>query len=225
MLGAAHQSNPEYAEAQAKISDFQKRSDEAFQKAKAMQNNPVAAANSNSATSVSYSNNYSPTPAAATNPTAASTPQKVARQPAPRGERPYLVFSSSGGDYIGQGKDWTFTSNDSKFTVNSTKRYVNLSVSGQTWYHLRLSVPENLSFQTGAAYHTNGSRSSQNSVYPTMDFGGDGRGCTAGEASFTIDNIQFNEFSGELLYIDVSFRQRCQNTSANLLGRWRYDVR
>ncbi|HEX8369065.1 MAG TPA: protein kinase [Pyrinomonadaceae bacterium] len=231
LLASVHESSPDYADAQSKIADYKQRSDNAFQKARDVQNNPQLLTNTNS----QYSN-----PQYSTNPTTVSTnypstvspataprPLKIARQPAPRREKSYLVFNSSEGDYIGKGLDWVFTSDESKFTANGgSKRYLNLGVDGNDkWFHLTLSVPDNLVFQPGTYPGAGYKQGGNSNAYPSLSFSGDGRGCTAGDASFTIHNIQYGEMNNELLYIDVSFRQRCQNTSAVLLGRMRYDVR
>lgn len=230
LLASVHESNPDYGEAQAKVADYKQRSDSAFQKARDIQNNPQLLANTgNSQVPTTTTTNYQTTPTTTTSyPTPTpSRPLKIARQPSPRGERSYLVFNSSEGDYIGKGLDWIFTSNESKFkSSGGSKRYVSLSVdNGDKYFSLTLRVPDNLVFQPGGTYPNAGYRRGSNDMYPSMSFSGDGRGCSAGDASFTIHNIQFSESSSELLYLDVSFRQRCENTSAVLLGRWRYDVR
>jgi len=226
LMAAVHQSSPDYTDAQSKIADYKQRSDNAFLKAKEIQNNPQLLTNTNTqypTNPTTVSTNYP----AVTNPTVASRPLKIARQPAPRRERSYLVFNSSEGDYIGKGLDWVFTSDESKFKAGgSSKRYVNLGVdNGDKWFNMTLRIPDNIIFQPGGTYPNAGYRRGDGDMYPSMSFSGDGRGCTPGDASFTIHNIQFSESNNELLYIDVSFRQRCENTSAVLLGRWRYDVR
>lgn len=227
LLASVHESSPDYADAQAKIADYKQRSDDAFQKAREIQNNPQLLTNTspqqystNPSTATNYPASYSPTPIP-------QRPLKIARMPAPRREKSYLVFNSSEGDYIGKGLDWVFTSDESRFTANSgSKRYLNLGVDGKDkWFHLTLSIPDNIVFQPGT-YANAGYKSGGNSnAYPSLSFSGDGRGCTVGDASFTINGIQYSEMSNELLYIDVSFRQRCESTSAMLLGRLRYDVR
>jgi serine/threonine protein kinase len=226
LLAAVHQSSPDYADAQSKINDYKQRSDDAFQKAKDVQSSQQLAANTNAqypanpTVSTNYPASYSPTPAA-------SRPLKIARTPSPRREKSYLVFNSSEGDYIGKGLDWVFTSDESKFTANGgSKRYLNLGVDGNDkWFHLTLSLPDNLVFQAGTYPNAGYKQGGNSNAYPSLSFSGDGRGCTVGDASFTIHNIQYGEMNNELVYLDVSFRQRCQNTSALLLGRLRYDVR
>jgi serine/threonine protein kinase len=227
LLASVHESSADYTDAQAKIADYKQRSDNAFQKAREIQNNPQLLTNTNPqqystnpTASTNYPASYSPTPMQ-------QRPLKIARMPAPRREKSYLVFNSSEGDYIGKGLDWIFTSDESRFTANSgSKRYLNLGVDGKDkWFHLTLSIPDNIVFQPGT-YANAGYKSGGNSnAYPSLSFSGDGRGCTVGDASFTINGIQYSEMSNELLYLDVSFRQRCESTSATLLGRLRYDVR
>jgi serine/threonine protein kinase len=228
LLASVHESSPDYAEAQPKIADYRQRSDNAFQKAREIQNNPQPAAANTSSQYPATSTTTVPTsyPASTTSPASASRPLKIARQPAPRREKSYLVFNSSEGDYIGKGLDWVFTSDESKFTASSgSKRYLNISVDGKDkWFHLTLSIPDNLVFQPGT-YANAGYKQRSSEAYPSLRFSGDGRGCSPGDAAFTIHNIQYSEMSNELLYLDVSFRQRCENTSALLLGRLRYDVR
>ncbi|HLM00477.1 MAG TPA: protein kinase [Pyrinomonadaceae bacterium] len=233
LLASVHESSPDYADAQSKIADYKLRSDNAFLKAGEIRNNPqLLTANTNpQSTTTQYSTSPSTVstnyPSAATASTPAPRPLKIARQPSPRREKSFLVFSSSEGDYIGKGLDWVFTSDESRFTASGgSKRYLNLGADGNgKWFYLTLSVPDNLVFQPGT-YPNAGYKSGGNSnAYPSLSFSGDGRGCTVGDAGFTIHNIQYNEMSNELLYLDVSFRQRCQNTSALLLGRFRYDIR
>lgn len=231
LLASVHESSPDYVDAQAKIADYKQRSDSAFQKARDARSNPQLLTNTNSQYSSSqYSTNpttVSTNYPSTTSPATAPRPLKIARQPAPRREKSFLVFNSSEGDYIGNGLDWVFTSDESKFTANGgSKRYLNLGVDGNDkWFHLTLSVPDNLVFQPGTYPNAGYKQGGNSNAYPSLSFSGDGRGCTVGDAGFTIHNIQYGEMNSELLYIDVSFRQRCQNTSAVLLGRFRYDVR
>jgi serine/threonine protein kinase len=231
LLASVHESSPDHADAQSKIDDYKQRSDNAFQRARDIQNNPQLVTNSNQPySSPQYSTNPSSVPTnypSTTNPTAPPRPLKIARQPAPRREKSYLVFNSSEGDYIGKGLDWVFTSDESKFkSSGGSKRYLNIGVdNGDKWFYLTLKVPDNVVFQPGATYSNTGYKQRNSEAYPSLSFSGDGRGCSAGDAGFTIYGLQFSDSSNELLYIDVGFRQRCENTSAVLLGRLRYDVR
>ncbi|HEX8735387.1 MAG TPA: hypothetical protein VF721_08705, partial [Pyrinomonadaceae bacterium] len=231
LLASVHESSPDYADAQSKIVDYKQRSDNAFQKARDVQNNPQLLTNTNQQySSPQYSTGTTSVPTnypSTTNPTMPQRPLKIARQPAPRREKSYLVFNSSEGDYVGKGLDWVFTSDESKFkSSGGSKRYLNIGVdNGDKWFYLTLSVPDNVVFQPGATYSNAGYKQRNSEAYPSVRFYGDGRSCSAGDASFTIHNLQFSDSSNELLYIDVSFRQRCENTSSLLLGRLRYDVR
>lgn len=221
LLSSIQRSNPVYEEAQSKIAEYRTKSQNAFQKAKEAESSPRLISNNSQPSTTTIPTNYP----SGNNP--APTTQKIlktARMPAPRREKSYLVFNSSEGDYIGKGLDWVFTSSESKFTANGSKRYITLGVDGNDkWFHLTISVPDNYTFQVGsytdAGYHQGNSNSS-----PSMSFSGDGRGCTVGDGSFNIHSIAFNEAGTELQYLDISFKQRCQNTSSVLLGRWRYDI-
>jgi PKD repeat protein len=128
----------------------------------------------------------------------------------------YVYLESASGDYIGQGRTYTYTPTDATLTLNAVAGHLAVRVQGnQIWTGDFQGKTELTQLQPG--YYPNVTR------YPFHDgsigglsWSGDGRGCNTLTGWFAIDSVTYVD--GVLRAIDLRFEQYCEGTSAALRG-------
>ena len=122
-----------------------------------------------------------------------------------------LSFSGDAGDYISQGKSWSYsTSKGDALTVSSSNgSLVSVSVNAYNgdWWTLDLDAPgtQVLTPGTYSAAH----RYPFNGTGPGLDLSGVGRGCNQLTGSFTVSKAVFGP-QGYVQAFDASFEQHCE---------------
>jgi hypothetical protein len=122
-----------------------------------------------------------------------------------------LGFSGDPGDYISQGKSWSYsTSKGDALTVSSsTGSTVSISVNAYNgdWWTLTFDAPgtQVLVPRTYTAAH----RYPFNGTGPGLDLSGEGRGCNELTGSFTITKAVFGPH-GYVQTFDATFQQHCE---------------
>jgi serine/threonine protein kinase len=171
-------------------------------------------------TATPYYTNYPSYPT----PTATPAPKK-ARMPGRRKEKMYLAFSSSTGDYIGQGKDVILTYEDGNFSasVNYHQGATIRFDGGRVNWSLDFAGPQKMRLTPGTYSGAQGFPS-QSPTRAGINFSGSGRGCTS-YGSFTINNIIYSLDNKNIFLLDASFVHQCEETSPPLMGRIYYDAR
>jgi len=223
MMDSIKSDSPDYQKAQEKSAEFTQKSQDATRKANEISLASLNSPNSSTQTTTSSTtSNYPYQQTSVTTP----TPFKKAKMPGKRNGKMYLSFSSSTGDYIGQGKDAVFTDNDGNFSLRigpNNKVNVNFNGGPDTWY-LEFGAPQNMKLTTGT--YNGAQRSPFNSpTRPGLSFSGSGRGCNQLTGSYTINNIIYSSDSKEVLLLDATFTQSCEGNGANLMGRIYVDAR
>jgi hypothetical protein len=124
----------------------------------------------------------------------------------------YVHLESDSGDYIGQGKTYTFTQANAVLSNNATGTLLTTTVQGdQSWWGY-FQVPNSLS-QLQAGTYGNLTRYPINS--PTtggLSWYGDGRGCNTLTGWFAVDNVSYS--NGSLGALDLRFEQHCEGATA-----------
>lgn len=130
----------------------------------------------------------------------------------------YVLLQSDAGDYIGDGKTYTYTQTNTQFTVSATGGHLSVSVSGGgDWWQGDFVVPNSPSqLQTG--YYDNLTRYLNDPSVGSLAWFGNGRGCNELTGSFTIDSVTYN--SGNLAAIDLRFEQHCEWSGTPALYGW-----
>ncbi len=158
-----------------------------------------------------------------------STPAPVikkAKMPGRRKEKMYIAFSSSGGEYIGGGKDKVFTYEDGNFSaeVNYHKGVSIRFDGGPDSWSIDFAAPQKMALTPGS-YGGAQRFPFQSPTRPGLSFSGSGRGCSESLGSFTINNIIYSLDNKNIYLLDATFSQSCENSSPHLMGRIYYDVR
>jgi hypothetical protein len=147
LMGTINAESPDYEDARLKAADYQKRSEDAHQKASEIKQNGPVLANTNS--QISPTSGYSNYPAGQT--TTSSAPVKKARMPGRRREKMYISYSSSSGDYIGGGQDRAFTDNDGNFSARISNNQITINFNGGSdWWTLNLAGPQDMKLTQGS---------------------------------------------------------------------------
>jgi hypothetical protein len=148
----------------------------------------------------------------------------VVATPAPAsavGSGSFLQMTSQAGDYIGQGQTWAYGPNDGQFSSLIQYGYVSdieikTSNPGE-WWSLWFASPDHGRLVPGTY---TGATSSFSLGQPGLDVSGTGRGCTAG-GEFTVLDVAYDA-AGKTAFLDATFSQTCQGSSAALTGEVRY---
>jgi hypothetical protein len=122
-----------------------------------------------------------------------------------------LSFSGDSGDYISQGKSYSYSTGkgDGLTVSSSTGSTVSISVNAYNgdWWTLTFDAPgtQVLAPRTYTAAH----RYPFNGTGPGLDLSGEGRGCNELTGSFTIIKAVFGS-DGYVQTFDASFEQHCE---------------
>jgi hypothetical protein len=135
-----------------------------------------------------------------------------------------LSFSGDSGDYISQGKSWSYsTSSGDVLNVSGSASGVHVSITGYNgdWWTLDIDAPDQpipsqpASLAPGT--YTNAHRYPFNGTGPGLDLSGDGRGCNELTGSFTITNAVFGP-QNYVQTFDATFEQHCEGGTAAARG-------
>ena len=122
-----------------------------------------------------------------------------------------VSFSGDSGDYISQGKSYSYsTSNGDGLSVSSsTGSTVSISVNAYNgdWWTLDLDAPGTQVLAPGT--YTAAHRYPFNGTGPGLDLSGEGRGCNELTGSFTIIKAVFGP-QGYVQTFDATFEQHCE---------------
>jgi hypothetical protein len=133
----------------------------------------------------------------------------------PRGN--YVYLQSDGGDYIGAGGTYVYTSAVAVLSVSATAGMLSLGVQGDERWDAQFAMPQS-STRLARGQFVNLQR------YPFHDtargglsWAGEGRGCNALSGWFVVDDALYE--GDALSSIALRFEQRCENSNAALRGK------
>lgn len=140
-----------------------------------------------------------------------------------------LSMVSDPGDYIGQGRTWSYGPSASfsmynPYPSNSTySNAISLSVSTLAdWWSFDFWAPNNARFVPGTTY-TGATRFPFNSSsQPGLDVSGNGRGSNTLTGQFTVLQAEYND-AGALVRFSASFEQHSEGATPALRGTLRYN--
>jgi hypothetical protein len=167
------------------------------------------------------------TPTASASPTTQGSPVPSAN-PFPRQGNAF-GFTSSSGDYIGQGNSELLTPPDWRFAVNQSllsQGYVSVDLrsgsgSGLMDWTVDLAAARGQSLQPGT--YPNAMRAAfRQGDQPGLEVAGVGRGCNQVFGSFTLTSLVIGT-DGQIQLLDATFVQHCESpTAPALTGHIRY---
>lgn len=156
----------------------------------------------------------------------AAIPADLWRPPAGTGAAGgnYVYLDSGAGDYVGQGKTYSYDINNSDISSNIGPNFIGVVVYGeQQWTGVFMAMRSLAALQVGyypqlRAYPFN------NPTRGGIAWTGDGRGCTLIDGWFAVDALTVE--NGIIKAYDVRFEQRCEGRAAPLHGavHWRADT-
>jgi hypothetical protein len=137
----------------------------------------------------------------------------------------FLYMNSEPGDYIGQGIEQLYTSDDS--TINGSlpqgggyfSAFV-LQGNFDHWWFVDIAAPPGEPLVEGS--YTGALRYPFNDDAPGLSVSGDGRGCNTLTGQFDVNEIS-HASTGELLVFDATFEQHCEGFDPALFGRIRIE--
>lgn len=136
----------------------------------------------------------------------------------------FLYFNSKPGDYIGQGIEQTWTTDDGEFNAigNVSTNVVSINFNGTSWWHLDFAGPGGQTLQTGS-YENANRYPFQSPTLPGLSVYGDGRGCDTLTGRFDILEISYSA-AGEIDRFAADFEQHCEGSAPALFGSIRYNA-
>jgi hypothetical protein len=137
-----------------------------------------------------------------------------------------LSFSGDSGDFISQGKSWSYsTSHGDVLDVSGSASGVHIGITGYNgdWWTLDIAAPSQpipgqpASLVPGTTY-SNAHRYPFNGTGPGLSLSGNGRGCNQLTGSYTITNAVFGP-NNYVQTFDATFEQHCENGTPAARGQ------
>jgi HYR domain len=137
----------------------------------------------------------------------------------------FLYMNSQPGDYIGQGTEQLYTSDDSTIQGSLPQGGGHFSASViqgnyDHWWYVDIAAPPGEPLVEGS--YTGALRYPFNDGAPGLSVDGDGRGCNTLTGQFDVNEIS-HASTGELLVFDATFEQHCEGFDPALYGRIRIE--
>ncbi len=142
--------------------------------------------------------------------------------PPPPGPEPTSInLSSDPGDYIGAGRDYSYTKSDAEIIVSATDALLSIRVNGDESWNGEFLLPDSFT-QLEAGTYANLTRYPFNDAATGgLSWSGEGRGCNELSGNLTINEVVYE--AGTLVLIDFEFEQYCENGTAALRGEIHWD--
>lgn len=121
------------------------------------------------------------------------------------------------GDYISQGRSWSFGPPADGMQVSASRTLVMLAT--RDW-NAEFEAPVGERLASGRTYE-GARRYPFNDAAPGLAIHGDGRGCNELSGTFTVNKIEFDD-AGTLRAFDVTFEQHCEHMPPALRGSWTF---
>jgi hypothetical protein len=147
---------------------------------------------------------------------------EVALQGFAYGGRTRVEMTSDPGDYIGQGRKWSYTIATSEIAMGGSRWYVGFGIDGAdgSWWDATFVPSQGDILVVGDTY-ANATRYPFNGTGPGLSVTGNGRGCNTLTGSFTVTAADFAP-DGRLRSAGISFVQHCEGATPALRGTWEF---
>jgi hypothetical protein len=126
-------------------------------------------------------------------------------------------FTSDPGDFVGQGRTYSFGPPANDILVEATRSLVKLSTG--TWYG-EFEAPPGQQLEPGRTYD-GARRYPFNDAAPGLSITGEHRGCNELSGTFTVNRIEFDA-AGTLRAFEVTFVRHCEHMPPALHGTWTF---
>jgi hypothetical protein len=127
-----------------------------------------------------------------------------------------VTIVSEPGDYIGQGREYSFTT-DINASASTDARVVSVSsFSGNEWFFLDFAAPQGQQLAVGA-YEGAVRYPFQGASQPGLSYAMTGRGCNTLTGRFDVTEAEYGPM-GYLVRFSADFEQHCEGGSPALFG-------
>lgn len=136
----------------------------------------------------------------------------------PRKTRVEVLLNSEKGDYIGQGRSYSYSLTNTSFKVRlNNKNAVSFSLErGNENWRLDFAAPSGMRLRVGR--YENAVRAAfRKTAEPGLTIAGNGRGSNESFGEFTIRNLRFTRSGGDLVMFTADFLQYSENSDAPAL--------
>lgn len=132
-----------------------------------------------------------------------------------------VTMHSDPGDYIGGGRDWSYTPANSTVGIGGGREHVSFGIDGGdgSWWSGDFDPPQGDIIAPGP--YENATRYPFNGTGAGLDVGGNGRGCNELTGRFVVNEAVFDP-GGRLKSFDATFEQHCEGASPALHGEVAY---
>lgn len=137
----------------------------------------------------------------------------------------FIHFRSDPGDYIGQGREQTWTTEDGRFSAQSSGNGNVVTIrfdGGLTWWGLDFAAPAGQRLQPGP-YEGATRYPFHSPTGPGLSVSGSGRGCNTLTGRFDVLEAVYTA-SGQIERFAVDFEQHCEGLPPALFGSVRYNA-
>lgn len=135
------------------------------------------------------------------------------------------AMHSQPGDWVGQGRDWSYSPATASITAEGGPGQVQLSVEAAgSWFTAEFEPEAGRQLVAGSTF-TGATRYPFNSTsVPGLSVSGTGRGCNTLTGRFTVHEAEY--VAGEVTAFSVTFEQHCEGSTPALLGSivWHSDT-
>jgi hypothetical protein len=139
------------------------------------------------------------------------------------GGRTRAVLHSDKGDFVGLGRDWSYTTRRSLIAAGGSRQHASFGVTApnlDSWSG-DFSPASGDILSSGTTYR-GAARDPFRGPAPGLEVDGGGRGCNVIKGRFTVTDARFDPY-GSLLHFGVRFTQHCEGADPALHGEfdWR----
>jgi len=137
------------------------------------------------------------------------------------GGRTRLVMHSDPGDFVGDGRDWSYSPTNASIVVTGNHSLITTDIDANNgdWWNLVFQAPADDILAPGATF--NATRYPFNNGGAGMDVSGEGRGCNVLSGTFTVKKIAFAP-DATPRYLGIDFVQHCENATPAFHGTLEY---
>ncbi|MGA8203972.1 MAG: hypothetical protein WB812_05595 [Woeseiaceae bacterium] len=143
-------------------------------------------------------------------------------QPPPQAEATSITLTSDAGDFIGDGRNYSYSNVDSLITVTVSGAYLRITVEGDERWTGDFQLPDSYTELEPGSYSGLERYGFHDSSVGGLQWSGEGRTCSTLTGWVVIDNVTYDETT--LIGIDLQFEQQCDGGAAALHGEIHWDA-
>jgi hypothetical protein len=137
------------------------------------------------------------------------------------GGRTRVVLHSDPGDFVGAGRDWSYTPANADISATGSRRHVSFSVTGADGSRWSADFAPAAGDILAPGRYENATRYPFHGSGPGLSISGNGRGCNTLRGEFTVTSASFAA-DGRLRSFGASFEQHCEGETPALRGTMEY---